>query len=140
LAGNQQAQQTEIHSMELITAVIRKRQDSRERFTVDQNERVRLLFERGYSYCKEKRHDLCESAMRKVVKLSPRHKNALRLQAWASLQKSALEPTPLPQFENNFAMQPQDTLEPGSNPIGSSPPDGGGDFKTPVQKDAGGDP
>jgi hypothetical protein len=139
LAGNQQAQQTEIRSMELVTGLIRKRQASRERFTVDEDERVRLLFERGYSYCQELRHDLCESAMRKVVKLSPGHRKALRLQAWASLQKNAREPTLLPEFKDDFSINLKKPSD--SDPNRSGPtPIGGVNSDASKPNDAGGSP
>jgi hypothetical protein len=64
---------------------------------VDDKERAERLFLIGLQYCRAEQVELCEAMMQRVTQLVPGHRDAFRLQAWASVRAKGGERTPMPE-------------------------------------------
>jgi hypothetical protein len=62
----------------------------------DERERAERLYLIGLQYCRATQLALCEATMRRVTQLQPNHRDAFRLQAWASLRVKGGEALPMP--------------------------------------------
>jgi hypothetical protein len=63
----------------------------------DPTERAQRLFLIGLQYCRATQLELCEATMRRVTQLQPGHRDAFRLQAWASLRTKGGGAKPMPE-------------------------------------------
>lgn len=63
----------------------------------DSRERAQRLFLIGLQYCRATQLELCEATMRRVTQLQPGHRDAFRLQAWASLRSKGGGAKPMPE-------------------------------------------
>jgi hypothetical protein len=113
-----------IGGLDGVSHYLDERDESGGRFTMSEQERVERLFRRGYQSCESGEYSTCEAVMKRVSSLSPKYRReAYKLQAWASMQRSPDSPDqPMPRVEID-SLETFETRE--SNPENAEPDDAG---------------
>ena len=88
-----QVQESRIAALDAVAAA---RTNPKRKFTMTDDERAERMFLVGYEYCRNRSYVDCEEAMKKVNAVKQGHKQALRLQSWASISRRQRKQIPMP--------------------------------------------
>jgi hypothetical protein len=108
-----------------LDALSKEMNKPKQKFTMSEEERAERLFRIGYEYCQQRKYLDCESAMKKVASIKSGHRNAIRLQSWASMSRRTRKQIPLPDIGEvetlgNYEVRKQNEQD------GIKPPSDGG--------------
>ncbi len=96
-----EVQQARIAGLDAMSEVMEEVQVARSQ--MGKEERVQRLFLRGLDDCRKGHFPLCEETMRRVSELAGgNHRDAFRLQAWASMRRQGGEIVPMPEIDTTI--------------------------------------